>query len=155
MTPSFDVLPLLLHDNDLVVRTPSSWYSPGPRYSQAAESITKISAVLSQEQIEQSYIPLVQRLSRGEWFTSRTSSCALYGPAYDKVAVPIQDELRRAFTVLASDDTPMVRRAAAKWLAVCTFCVPYPRAPHVRCVLIDVDLCVAPGEELLEATRPK
>nr|VWO96708.1 Protein phosphatase 2A structural subunit [Ganoderma boninense] len=83
----------------------------------AAESITKISTVLSQEQIEQSYIPLVQRLSRGEWFTSRTSSCALYAPAYDKVAVPIQDELRRAFTALSSDDTPMVRRAAAKWLA--------------------------------------
>ncbi|TBU35240.1 ARM repeat-containing protein [Dichomitus squalens] len=83
----------------------------------AAESITKISAVLSQEQIEQYYIPLVQRLSRGEWFTSRTSACALYAPVYDKVATSIQDELRRAFAALASDDTPMVRRASAKWLA--------------------------------------
>ena len=62
--------------------------------------------------------PLVQRLSRGEWFTSRTSSCALYAPVYDKVSTTIQDDLRRAFASLSADDTPMVRRAAAKWLAV-------------------------------------
>ncbi|OJT15844.1 Protein phosphatase PP2A regulatory subunit A [Trametes pubescens] len=83
----------------------------------AAESITKISSVLNQAQVEQFYIPLVQRLSHGEWFTSRTSSCALYAPVYDKVAPTVQDDLRRAFAVLAADDTPMVRRAAAKSLA--------------------------------------
>lgn len=82
----------------------------------ATESITQIADVLNQTQIEQYYIPLLQRLSRGEWFTSRTSSCALYPPVYDKVAQPVQDELRRGFAALASDDTPMVRRAAAKWL---------------------------------------
>lgn len=86
--------------------------------SQAAESITKIAAVLNQAQIEQYYIPLVQRLSRGEWFTSRTSACALYHPVYDKVSTLIQDDLRRSFAALGSDDTPMVRRAAAKWLGV-------------------------------------
>ena len=85
---------------------------------QAAESITKISATLSQSQVEQNYIPLVQRLSRGEWFTSRTSACALYHPVYDKIAPQIQDDLRRGFASLGSDDTPMVRRAAAKWLGV-------------------------------------
>ncbi|OSD03443.1 ARM repeat-containing protein [Trametes coccinea BRFM310] len=83
----------------------------------AAESITKISNVLSKQQIEQYYIPLLQRLSHGEWFTSRTSSCALYAPVYDKVSTAIQDDLRRGFAALVSDDTPMVRRAAAKWLA--------------------------------------
>ncbi|KAI0825137.1 ARM repeat-containing protein [Trametes gibbosa] len=83
----------------------------------ATESITKISSILSQAQVEQFYIPLVQRLSHGEWFTSRTSSCALYGPVYDKVSPAVQDDLRRAFAALAADDTPMVRRAAAKWLA--------------------------------------
>ncbi|KAI0961552.1 hypothetical protein AcV7_000626 [Taiwanofungus camphoratus] len=83
----------------------------------AAESITNISAVLSQAQIEQYCIPLLQRLSHGEWFTSRTSSCALFAPVYDKVTPPTQDELRRGFAALGSDDTPMVRRAAAKWLA--------------------------------------
>ncbi|CCM01981.1 uncharacterized protein FIBRA_04054 [Fibroporia radiculosa] len=82
----------------------------------AAESITKVSEVLNSSQIEQYYLPLVQRLSRGEWFTSRTSSCALYAPVYDKVGTAMQDDLRRAFASLGTDDTPMVRRAAAKWL---------------------------------------
>lgn len=87
-------------------------------YIQATESITKVAAVLSKPQIEQYYIPLVQRLSRGEWFTSRTSACALYTPVYDKVDPAVQDEMRKAFATLGSDDTPMVRRAAAKWLGV-------------------------------------
>jgi len=82
----------------------------------AAESITKVADALSQAQIEQYYIPLVQRLSKGEWFTSRTSACALYAPVYDRVAPSIQDELRKGYGSLGSDDTPMVRRAAGKWL---------------------------------------
>ncbi|VDB99607.1 unnamed protein product [Peniophora sp. CBMAI 1063] len=82
----------------------------------AAESITKVAAVLSQQQIEQYYIPLLERLSRGEWFTSRTSSAALYAPVYAKVSTTIQDALRKGYSALAADDTPMVRRAAAKWL---------------------------------------
>lgn len=85
---------------------------------QAAESITKVAAVLSQSQIEQYYIPLLKRLSQGEWFTSRTSSAALYPAVYANVSPAIQDELRKGFTSLGSDDTPMVRRAAAKWLGV-------------------------------------
>jgi serine/threonine-protein phosphatase 2A regulatory subunit A len=85
---------------------------------QAAESITKIAAVLTPQQIEQHYIPLLNRLSHGEWFTSRTSSAALYAPVYPKVSPAIQEDLRKGFAALGSDDTPMVRRAAAKWLGV-------------------------------------
>jgi serine/threonine-protein phosphatase 2A regulatory subunit A len=85
---------------------------------QAAESITKIATVLTAQQIEQHYIPLLNRLSHGEWFTSRTSSAALYAPVYTKVSPAIQEELRKGFAALGSDDTPMVRRAAAKWLGV-------------------------------------
>lgn len=84
----------------------------------AAESITKVAAVLSQPQIEEYYIPLLKRLSQGEWFTSRTSSAALYPAVYAKVSTAVQDELRKGFAALGSDDTPMVRRAAAKWLGV-------------------------------------
>ncbi|KAJ6519829.1 armadillo-type protein [Mycena sanguinolenta] len=82
----------------------------------AAESITKVAVVLSQAQIEEYYIPLLKRLSQGEWFTSRTSSAALYPAVYAKVSPAIQDDLRKGFAALGSDDTPMVRRAAAKWL---------------------------------------
>jgi serine/threonine-protein phosphatase 2A regulatory subunit A len=94
-------------------------FATNHRSPQAAESITKIAAVLSQAQIEEYYIPLLKRLSQGEWFTSRTSSAALYPPVYAKVSTAIQDELRKGFAALGSDDTPMVRRAAAKWLGVC------------------------------------
>ena len=34
------------------------------------------------------------------------------------MSLPIQDELRKAFAALGADDTPMVRRAAARWLGV-------------------------------------
>jgi serine/threonine-protein phosphatase 2A regulatory subunit A len=73
---------------------------------------------MSPAQIEEFYVPLLKRLSSGEWFTSRTSSAALYPAAYPHVSPAIQDELRKGFTALSSDDTPMVRRAAAKWLGV-------------------------------------
>jgi serine/threonine-protein phosphatase 2A regulatory subunit A len=84
----------------------------------AAESVTKIAAVLSTAQIEEHYIPLLKRLSTAEWFTSRTSSAALYSAVYDRVSSAIQDDLRKGFAALGADDTPMVRRAAAKWLGV-------------------------------------
>lgn len=82
----------------------------------AAESITTICGLLSSSQIEQYYIPLVFRLSHGDWFTSRTSSAALFSPVYPNAAPATQDELRKSFAKLGSDDTPMVRRAAGKWL---------------------------------------
>lgn len=78
---------------------------------QATESATKVAAVLSSAQIEEYYIPLLKRLSAGEWFTLRTSSAALYPPVYARVSTAIQDDLRKGFAVLGSDDTPMVRRA--------------------------------------------
>ncbi|KAG1893424.1 armadillo-type protein [Suillus fuscotomentosus] len=80
------------------------------------ESIAKIAEVLSTPQIEQFYIPLLKRLSQGEWFTSCTSSAALYPPVYNKVSWSIQEDLRKGFAALGADDTPMVRCAAAKWL---------------------------------------
>jgi serine/threonine-protein phosphatase 2A regulatory subunit A len=84
----------------------------------AAESISKVAEVLSTAQIEEYYIPLIKRLSQGEWFTSRTSSAALYSPVYPKVSPAVQEELRKGFAALGADDTPMVRRAAARWLGV-------------------------------------
>ena len=83
---------------------------------QAAESINKISVQLSLSQVEEYYVPLVKRLSTGDWFTSRTSATALYASAYPKASSSVQDELRRGFAALCTDDTPMVRRAAAKEL---------------------------------------
>ncbi|WWD17683.1 hypothetical protein CI109_102124 [Kwoniella shandongensis] len=82
----------------------------------AAESISKISAVLSPQAIEEHFLPLLRRLSSGDWFTSRTSACALFAAAYPIATTPVQEEMRKMFSGLTTDDTPMVRRAAAKAL---------------------------------------
>ncbi|KAG8905426.1 hypothetical protein FRB99_008972 [Tulasnella sp. 403] len=82
----------------------------------ATESINKIAALLTPQQIEESYVPLLKRLTTGEWFTSRTSAAALYASIYPSASPATQDELRKLYTALAGDDTPMVRRAAARHL---------------------------------------
>lgn len=74
--------------------------------------------MLSKAQIEEHYIPLLKRLSGGDWFTSRTSSTSLFAAVYTKLGQETQDELRKLFSALCNDDTPMVRRAAARDLGV-------------------------------------
>lgn len=87
-------------------------------YIQASESITKVATVLSSAQVEEHYIPLLRRLSGGDWFTSRTSATSLFSAVYSKVPAPLQEDLRKMYAALGNDDTPMVRRAAARDLGV-------------------------------------
>ena len=79
----------------------------------AIESCAKIVKTMPQQLIEEHYLPMVKRLSVGDWFTSRTSACGLYAPVYSLLSPGHQEELKKAFGQLCSDDTPMVRRAAA------------------------------------------
>ncbi|KAJ3381725.1 hypothetical protein HDU84_004889 [Entophlyctis sp. JEL0112] len=83
----------------------------------AVESTSKIGQILSPSQIEDFYIPMVNRLSKGDWFTSRTSACGLYAPVYHSASAKTQDDLRALYGALCKDETPMVRRAAATNLA--------------------------------------
>ncbi|CAG8503799.1 11723_t:CDS:10 [Diversispora eburnea] len=78
----------------------------------AVESLNKVATILSQQQIEECYIPLIKRLGSGEWFTNRTSACGLYAAGYQMATPASQDELRSMFKQLSLDETPMVRRAA-------------------------------------------
>ncbi|KAI1291508.1 40S ribosomal protein S3 [Mortierella claussenii] len=82
----------------------------------AVESLNKICPVLSQAQLEQYYIPLVKRLTLGDWFTSRTSATGLYAAGYTLATPATQEDMRKSFGQLCMDDTPMVRRAAATHL---------------------------------------
>ncbi|KAI8360277.1 ARM repeat-containing protein [Mortierella sp. GBAus27b] len=82
----------------------------------AVESLNKVCPVLNQAQLEQYYIPLLKRLSMGDWFTSRTSAAGLYACGYALVSPAHQDDMRGAFGQLCADDTPMVRRAATTHL---------------------------------------
>lgn len=60
--------------------------------------------------------PLVRRLATGDWFTSRISACSLFATAYSRVPRERSDlriEILAMYKLLARDETPMVRRAAA------------------------------------------
>lgn len=82
----------------------------------ASDSINKITPLLSPAHLKSYFVPLLNRLSRGDWFTSRTSACALYATAYPLVDEEDKIAMRASFKELCTDDTPMARRAAAKAL---------------------------------------
>lgn len=83
----------------------------------AVESLNKICEQLSQSQIEDYFIPLVIRLSKADWFTSKISATGLYNVPYTRATHPSQEGLRSQYGALVHDDTPMVRRQAANNLA--------------------------------------
>lgn len=81
----------------------------------ASESICKVIGVLSAASITAKAIPMLKRLCTAQWFTSRVSAAFLFASMYPKVGAPdAAKELRGSFDTLCHDDTPMVRRAAAK-----------------------------------------
>ena len=90
---------------------------PWANEGQAVESLNKICEQLSQQQIEEFFIPLVVRLSKADWFTSKISATGLYNVPYTRATPPSQEGLRQQYGQLVHDDTPMVRRQAANNLA--------------------------------------
>lgn len=82
----------------------------------AVESLKAVCKALPQAKVEQHVVPLIQRLATGEWFTSRTSACGLFAAAYPSVNPEVKTNLRSMYKKLCSDETPMVRRAAASKL---------------------------------------
>ncbi|KAM9211283.1 serine/threonine-protein phosphatase 2A 65 kDa regulatory subunit A beta isoform-like [Leptosomus discolor] len=82
----------------------------------AVESLRAVSHEHTPPDLEGHFVPLVKRLAGGDWFTSRTSACGLFSVCYPRVSSPVKAELRQYFRNLCSDDTPMVRRAAASKL---------------------------------------
>ncbi|KAL9056520.1 MAG: hypothetical protein Q9162_002896 [Coniocarpon cinnabarinum] len=83
----------------------------------AVESLNKICKELSQQQVEEYFMPLTVRLSKADWFTSKISGTGLYETPYTKATPPSQEQLRSQFGQLVHDDTPMVRRQAANNMA--------------------------------------
>ena len=79
--------------------------------------MNKICTGLSQAQIEKYFIPLIVRLSKADWFTSKISATGLYCAPYKKATPHSQEGLRTHFSHLVHDETPMVRRQAANNLA--------------------------------------
>ena len=84
---------------------------------QAVESLNKICEQLAPAQVEDFFVPLVIRLSKADWFTSKISATGLYNVPYTLASPSQQDMLRQHYSALVHDDTPMVRRQAANNLA--------------------------------------
>jgi serine/threonine-protein phosphatase 2A regulatory subunit A len=61
----------------------------------AVESLCKTAELLSEQQMEDYYVPLVKRLSSGDWFTSRTSAAGLFAAGCSKLSPSVLDEMRK------------------------------------------------------------
>jgi len=59
-------------------------------------------------------VPCLHRLAtRTDFFTARVSACSLFPTAHKYASDDQKAGIRKAYTTLCADDTPMVRRAAA------------------------------------------
>lgn len=90
----------------------------------ASESVAKVIEQLQEDAVVMHALPFLTRLSSGDWFTSRVSAAALIKVVHVRVSAQMQADLRQTFANLCGDETPMVRRAAAKhmgsFVQVCT-----------------------------------
>ena len=85
----------------------------------AIESACVVGRAMTPDGIHQHFIPMVQRLAGGDWFTARVSACGMISVAYDRCSpsrADLRSALQETFSRLSADETPMVRRAAAQHL---------------------------------------
>ena len=65
------------------------------RNEKAIESCITIARLLSKEQINEHFFPLVKDLATADWFTSHISATGLFGVVYSHVPESNQAELRQ------------------------------------------------------------
>lgn len=90
------------------------------------EAITSLCAIVEKRPalVPEYVVPALHRLAtKTDFFTARVSACSLFPTAYRHATDEQKVGLRKAFVTICSDDTPMVRRAAANrmkdFAAVC------------------------------------
>ena len=82
---------------------------------QAAKSIIRIAAGLSDSEVGSLLAPMVLRLAQGERFSSKVSAVNLVSAAYTRAGA-LKEKLRQKFLELSGEDSPIVRRAIATQL---------------------------------------
>lgn len=60
----------------------------------AVDSLRAISGQHSPVDLEAHFVPLVQRLASGDWFTSRTSACGLFSVCYQRVCSSVKGKCK-------------------------------------------------------------
>ncbi|KAG5889998.1 hypothetical protein JTB14_035910 [Gonioctena quinquepunctata] len=102
--PILDLLRKLCNTDETIVR------------AKTVETLKDIAQHLNSELTEELFVPVIEALSSEDWFTSKCSAAALYPTIYLKLKEEKKTELRHSFRVLIQDESPIVRKAAAKSL---------------------------------------
>lgn len=82
----------------------------------AVSALCSISQELDDNQIVELIVPLVQRLAKERWFSLHIAATGLFKAVIARVNSDERKELTTLYADLVNDDSPMVRKAAAKEL---------------------------------------
>lgn len=82
----------------------------------AVSSLHTISLELSDEEINTIFLQLIRSLSQGDWFSKKVSLCGLFKSVIVRVDPSVRCDLLMLYYNMIVDDSPMVRRSAAKYL---------------------------------------
>lgn len=82
----------------------------------AVESLNKVSEELSDEELGLIFLELIRLLSQGDWFSKKVALCGLYKCVIVRVSAAVRRDLLMLYYNLVSDESPMVRRSAARHL---------------------------------------
>ncbi|KAG0683883.1 hypothetical protein C6P40_004413 [Pichia californica] len=82
----------------------------------AVDSLNQISSALSNDQITDDFIPLINRLAKERWFSLHIAATGLFKSIIIKVTKQERLDLMKSYSDLIHDDSPMVRKAAGKEL---------------------------------------
>lgn len=86
--------------------------------NKATSSTESICQFLTDDQIQTTFVPMLKRLASEEWFTPKSSACNIFHIGFSRSSQEVQLELIAIYKSLCTDETPMVRRAAANHLKV-------------------------------------
>mmetsp|Transcript_12203 Transcript_12203/g.29007 ORF Transcript_12203/g.29007 Transcript_12203/m.29007 type:complete len:590 (+) Transcript_12203:53-1822(+) len=85
---------------------------------EAIKTLSSLVAQATQKNLAfDTMLPVLRRLSGADWFSPRCSACMLFPAVYGVATDTVKAELRKEYIALCNDDTPMVKRAAARSLA--------------------------------------
>ncbi|SGZ56914.1 CIC11C00000004357 [Sungouiella intermedia] len=82
----------------------------------AVESLNKVSEDLTDDELGLIFLELIRLLSQGDWFSKKVALCGLYKCVIVRVNAAVRRDLLMLYYNLVSDESPMVRRSAARHL---------------------------------------
>lgn len=85
--------------------------------------LAQIARALSTEEMQEQFVPLVDRLSSHEWFTGKVSSCSLFACAFPQASPSQKETLKKRYLLLARDPMPLVKKAALVEIGQFASCV--------------------------------